>query len=343
MSVAKTLRFASVLLCCLLLFSACASPATNVVIPQEEERLLADVRTQYRSATLIVSGVCKGNHIDADGATCYDLSVTEIYAGNVSLGDTIHCTSGEMIQGDSYLLFLGQDEDVYFAEDTTGYTLLSSSPLPIVDSEVIWDGKRLSLDTLQKEIYQLSSVISASAVYYYDTLSSLTEAADEIFIGRVEYLPDMTNKTFSIRNGGAVEKLQCNASSVVIEAYGSIKGSFDYGQRITMIHCPERVSGMLDAATLQHTEITQSQAPRLQEGSVYLFFLSRGPDSKQDYWFPVNPVQGFVPLSGDMLFVCNANKPLLPFNKLSPLVQVLQSSFNQSIQNSESPALNVEK
>lgn len=343
MSVAKALRFASVLLCCLLLLSACASPATKVVVPQEEDRVLTNVRTQYRNANLIISGVCKGSHIDADGATCYDLSVTKIYAGNASLGDTIHCTKGEMTEGESYILFLGQDEDVHFAEDTTGYTLLSSSPLPIVDSEVIWDGKRLSLDTLQQEIDQLSSVISAPAVYYYDTLSALAEATDEIFIGRVEYLPDMANKTFSIRNGGAVEKLQCNTSSVVIEAYGSIKGSLDYGQRITMIHCPERVSGMLDAATLQHTEITASQAPRLQEGSVYLFFLCHGPDAKQNYWFPVNPVQGFVPLSGDMLFVCNANKPLLPFNKLSPLVQVLQSSFNQSAQNAQSPALNVEK
>lgn len=337
------LRFAAVLLCCLLLLSACASPATNVVVPQEEERVLTDVRTQYRNATLIVSGVCNGNHIDADGATCYDLNITKIYAGKASTGDTIHCTKGEMIQGESYLLFLGQDDDVHFAEDTSGYTLLSNSPLPIVDREVIWDGKRLSLDSLQQEISQLSSVISASAIFYYDTLSALTQAADEIFIGRVEYMSDMKDKTFSIRNGGSVEKLQCNTSSTVIEAYGSIKGSFEYGQRITMIHCPERISGMLDASTLQHTEITVNQAPRLQEGSVYLFFLNHSPDAKQDYWFPVNPVQGYVQLSGDMLYVCNANKPLLPFQKLSPLVKILQSSLEQYARVDLNPSLSVEE
>ncbi len=339
---AKTLRFASILLCCLLLLNACASPAKNVVIPQEEERVLTDVRTQYRNAALIVAGMCKGSHIDASGANCFDLSVTKIYAGKASLGDTIHCTTGEMKDGECYLLFLGQDDDVHYAEDTTGYKLLSTSPLPIVDSEVIWDGKRLTLDTLQNEINQLSSVVSASAVYYYDTLSALSEASDEIFIGRVENYPEMKNQAFSIRNGGSVEKLQYNASSVVVEAYGSIKGSLDYGQRVTMIYCPERVSGMLDASTLQHTEFSVNQAPRLQEGSIYLFFLSKGPDAKQDYWFPVNPIQGFIPLSGDMLYVCNANRPLLPFNKLSPLVKVLQSSFSQSAQQTVNPALSME-
>ncbi len=342
---AKTLRLFSAVLCCLLL-SACASPIKNNMIssPQSEERVLTDVRTQYRNASLIVSGLCKGSHVDANGDTCYDLSVSEVYAGQAGIGDTIHCTYGAMNEGESYLLFLGQGDDVNHAEDTTGYKLLSDAPLPIKDSEVIWGGRRLPLNTLKQEITQLDSIISAPApVYYYDTLSELADAADEIFIGRVDQLPDMTSQAFSIRNGGTVEKIQCNSSAVTVEAYGSIKGSLEYGQRITLIHCPERVSGMLDSSTLQHTQFTESQAPRLQKGGLYVFFLSSGPDSKQNNYFSINPIQGFIPLSGDSLFVCDANEPLEAFNKLSPLVQALQSAMDQYNGAPQSPALSVEK
>ncbi len=341
----RKLRLVYALLCGLML-CACAAPAANVVVssPLTEERVLTDVRTQYRNASLIVAGICEGSHVDAQGATCYDLSVTDIYAGNAGIGDTIHCTAGAMNTGERYLLFLGNGEDVNHAEDMTGFTLLSDGPLPIMDSEVIWDGKRLALSALQAEINQLSTVISAPApVYYYDSFSSLADAAEEIFIGRVVNLPEMTSQSFSIRNGGAVEKTQCNAAVATIEAYGSIKGALGYGQRIQMVYSPENVSGMLDAATLQHMEFTVGQTPRLLEDNVYVFFLLAGPDAKQTDYFPVNPVQGFVALSGDDLSVCTANTPLRPYRKLTPLVQALQSELDQYSPQSESPALVVEE
>lgn len=341
----KKLRLICALLCGLML-CACAAPAANVVVPSPltEERVLTDVRTQYRNASLIVEGVCEGNHIDAQGATCYDLSITDIYAGDASLGDTIHCTSGNMNTGERYLLFLGNGEDVNYAEDVLGFTLLSDKPLPIVDSDVIWDGKRLALSALQAEIDQLATVISVPApVYYHDNFSSLADAAQEIFIGRVVNLPEMTSQSFSIRNGGAVEKTQCDAAVATIEAYGSVKGALGYGQRIQMVYCPENVGGMLDAATLQHMEFTAGQTPRLLEDNIYVFFLLAGPDAKQKNYFPVNPVQGFVALSGDDLSVCTANTPLRPYRKLTPLVQALQSTLTQYSAQSESPALVVEE
>ncbi|HWR24450.1 MAG TPA: hypothetical protein VN366_13310 [Feifaniaceae bacterium] len=343
----KGLRLLSALLICLIV-SACnpMPPAASVVVssPAAEERLLSDLRAQYRNAALIVSGECVGSHIDASGNTCYDLTVTKVYAGNAKAGDIVHCTTGPMATGETYLLFLGQGEDVNYSEDLTGYSLISGAPMPIVDSEVIWDGKRISLDALQKEILALSTVISAPApVYYYDSISSLTAAADEIFIGKVTRLPQMKDTSFSIRNGGAVEKAQYSASIVTVEVYGVMKGSPSYGDELQMVFSPERIGGMLDATTLQHMELTAGQTPRLQPGGVYVFFLTKGPDAKQPYHFPVNPLQGILPLSGDTLHVPSANIPLRPYDKLSTLVQAINSVQAVMPPREDSPALVVEE
>ncbi len=342
----KGIRLLSALLICLIL-SACTPipPAANVVVssPAAEERLLSDLRAQYRNASLIVSGECTGSHIDASGSTCYDLTVTKVYAGNAKIGDIVHCTTGPMNTGVTYLLFLGQGEDVNYAEDLTGYSLISSAPMPIVDSEVIWDGKRISLQALQEEIQALLSVISAPApVYYYDSISALTAAADEIFIGKVTRFPQMNDTAFSIRNGGAVEKAQYSASIVSIEVYGVMKGSLSYGDELNMVFSPERIGGMLDASTLQHMELTAGQTPRLHLNDVYVFFLTKGPDGKQPYRFPVNPLQGMIPLLGDTLHVPAANSALKPYDKLSALAQALQSAM-ASLPRKNSPSLVVEE
>lgn len=343
----KGLRFLSALFICLLL-SACAAPATkNVVVssPAAEERLLSDLRTQYRNASLIVAGECIGSHIDASGNTCYDLLVKKVYAGNAAIDDIVHCASGPMNKGESYLLFLGQGQDVNYAEDIVGYTLLSEAPKPIVDSEVIWDGKRISLAALQQEIAALASVVSAPApVYYYDSLSKLAASSEEIFIGKVTSLPQMKDTAFSIRNGGAVERAQYSAAIATVEAYGVMKGALSYGDRIDMVVSPDRMNSMLDAATLQHVELPASQAPSLRLGGVYVFFLMKGPDSKQPYYFSINPLQGFVPLSGDMLNAPVQNAAIRPYNKLASLVQALKAvQASASVYEESAPSLVVEE
>lgn len=330
------------LLSCLLLYS-CAAPAATVSIssPGAEERVLSDVRTQYRSAKLIVSGVCMGSHIDAAGNPCYDLCVTKVYAGNAAVGDMIHCASSAMNKDANYLLFLKQGQDVNYSEDTAGYAL-DGAPRPIVDSEVIWDGKRLSLREFQSEIQELSSVVSAPApVYYYDSLAELAAASNDVFIGRVQSLPQMRDLTFSIRNGGAVEKLQYSASIATIEVYGVMKGALGYGDTLQMVVSPGRVDSMLNAATLTHMEFTAGQTPFLQQGGVYVFFLAQGPDSKQPYYFPVNPVQGYASLTGDTLHICKANVPLQAYAKLPALVDALSQAQNTSVRQATAPALNV--
>lgn len=327
-----------------LLFCACAAPATTLSTSQGEERVLSDVRVQYRNASLVVSGVSEGSHMDSTGALCYDISALEVFAGDAQVGDKIHCSSHAMQQGEQYLLFLSEGEDVHYAEDTLGYEVLSDTLMPIQDNEALLDGKRLSLDTLRKELEELGSIINAPApVYYYDTVAGLAEAADEIFIGRVAAISPMENRDFSIRHGGSVEKVQYDAEIATVETYGAIKGAFSYGQRIELLLSPNRIVGMLDATTLQPMNYSAGDAARLQENGIYLFFLINGPDSKQPYFFTVNPIQGFASYVGEDIYANGYNKPLRAYSKMAPLVLDLQQALDRTAITEENPALIVEE
>ncbi len=138
-----------------LVCSACSVPISAPIASSfPDEKLLSDVRADYRNASLIVSGVCTGSQTYANGELCYYIDVEVVYAGDASVGDRVECGSYVMQTGERYLLFLKTGEDVDYAEDTLGYSLLSEAPLPILDEAVLMDGKRLALDAFAAEISQ---------------------------------------------------------------------------------------------------------------------------------------------------------------------------------------------
>jgi len=313
------------------LLSGCA--AAPVSIPaepqprQEDPKALADARVRYRDASLIVSGECIREHTDAAGETCYDLEIAEILAGSAGLGDVVHCKSGDLVPGSRYLLYLGESSaDVHHAEDTAGYSLLTAHPM--VDSDVIWEGTPLSYDALKADMEQLAEVISApTPLYYYGNLRALSEAAEEIFIGRVAELPAMEERTFVMRSGGAAEKLEYPAAMVTVQALGSVKGVLRYGETIELVHCPARVGELVNGDTLQPFMAHEGRAPALREGGYYLFFLTGSGDRKQEYYFTVNPIQGCVPVEGEAVITDHAGLPLSVYHELTPLVQAIQRAM----------------
>ena len=344
---AKAMRLCSVLLCCLLLTACATAAAPNIAgLPQTDERLLSEVRTQYRSASLIVEGVCVSTHINAQGNACYDLEITEVLAGSAQTGEMIECTKGSMNVGETYVLFLQDGDYIPYAEDTAGFNLLSDTPLPVTAGEVIWGGKRITVAAMKDEIAQLNNIINAPAqVFYYDTIAALVEAADEIFIGEVAEISPLAEQAFYIKHGGTAQKTQYEAARVSVRVLGSIKGALGrYGTIIQMIQSPARVGTMLSAATLQNTQHTQSDVAALRGGNVYLFFLIEGPDAKQPYYFPLNPVQGYVQIDGDVLNGSAANTPVAPYETLTDLVKMIHTAMDWVQPGSEdTPPLVVEE
>ncbi|MDR1619792.1 MAG: hypothetical protein LBS18_03915 [Clostridiales bacterium] len=329
-------------LVCLAFLCSCAAPAlAPMATPQQggDERLLSSVRTHYKNASLIISGVCAGSHIGAGGGVCYDVIISEVFAGAARVGDYVHCASREMIEGDEYVLFLSDGEDVHYAEDVTGYELLWDAPLHISGAYLLLDGKQLLMGQFRDELKSLNNTISVpTPVYYYDDIASLAQSVDEIFIGRVtSLLTSVEGHTAAMRDSGSVEKTQYDDMLVTIEAFGSISGALNYGQEVELIYYPRRVTDLLDAATLLPMRMPIGASSELKPGEVYLFFLIYGPDSKQPYMFFVNPVQGFVQLQGNDLSANAANKPLLPYTKLDSLATALQRSLMRADESAKDP------
>ena len=333
---------AAALLACLTMCSCASNTKIASISIQPEERTLQDARQQYRSASLVVRGECLLSHIDSEGRECYDVEVTNILAGDAELGEIVHCTSMELIAGEEYLLYLGDGEDAFHTEDTSGYIPVHEEPLRIVDNEVIWGNTRISLSKITRDIAQQKLIISAPAKsYYYKTLGELVKASDQIFIGKVKSVPKWSPMTLrSTEDGASVEK-SAMTSLTTIEAYGSIKGKFKYGDEITMVNSSEKLADLLDAVTLRPKDYEHYEVPTLREGGFYLFFLTEGPDAKQDYYFPVNQIQGYAELDGETLSASYSNEALKSNTILTPLVKQIQTLIAAESEQS-SPELRID-
>jgi len=316
-------------LSCLLCLCACASPAAvSPLTTPVQEKSLAYMRTQYQNAAYVVQGSCTGSHTDSNGSPCYDVVIDEVLAGQANAGDIVHCPNARMQPEESYLLYLRQGDDIDYAEDVAGYELVVDEPLRIIDSQVICDGKRIDLSVIKEDIQKLQAEICApSSFYYYDLLFQLVASAEEIFIGRVVDVPALSDHVITTSEGGVSKKGNYDASIVTIEAYGSLKGAMRFGQEVQIVHCPAWKDDIIDAATLASVGYGRHQIPALEQDGIYLFFLNKGPDPKQDYYFPVNPVQGAVRIYGEQIETSWANRPIYGYYTLTDLVQGIHAGL----------------
>jgi len=174
----------------------------------------------------------------------------------------------------------------------------------------------------------LDAMISApSGFYYYDEIATLAKAADDIFIGRVDKAPALEDTQFRSHESGTTVEHTLPASVAEITAYGGIKGALKYGDKVELINAPAMNADVVNAATLTAEPYTEGQAPMLEEGGIYLFFTIKGPDAKQHYSFMVNPMQGFVPVSGDALSARTGNRAFNAVKSLDAAVNSIRKAL----------------
>jgi hypothetical protein len=311
-----------------LLASACAVPAGVSQPSSESEQALVLIRQSYRNASLVVRGVCVETHADKFGAICADVEISEVIAGDAKASSTVHCVSGSLKEGGAYLLFLGLNEDVHYAEDEVSFSVIDAETVDTKGSSAVMKDTGMTLTEVRKELKKLDAVISAPATgYYYMMLAELSEAADEIFIGKVEDEPVFSDTSFRSQEGGGTVEQQLPADTVRVTAYGAVKGALKYGDTVDLVYAPAMSADVVDAATLTATTYAENAVPILEGGGVYVFFLIHGPDPKQSYLFPINPFQGYVSVENDDLKVSFVNKAILPYTTLTPLVQDIRAAL----------------
>ena len=301
---------------------ACAARTNLSQSPGGDGLALTALKQSYRSASVVLRGVCVQTHTDLNGALCADVEVAEVLAGSAKVGGIIHCVSGGLKEGGSYLLFLGQNADVHYSEDEPSYSVIESDTEESSGASVRLKESGLTLTEVRKELRRLDAVIGAPATsYYYMSLSELASAADEIFLGQVAQAPALANASFRSQEGGGTVEQELPASVVRVSAFGAIKGALKYGDAVDLIYAPAMSADVVDAATLTAATYGENAVPQIKEGDVYLFFFFCLPDPKQSYYFPVNPFQGYVRVKNDSLSVSYVNKALMPYTSLTPLVQ----------------------
>lgn len=327
------------------LMSSCAVKGASIVTGINEEaelRLLQDLRSQYREASLVVLGECVQTYADANGQKVNDLKITEVIAGNAATGDIVRCTNSAMEPGQSYMVYLKTGEDVFHAEDELSYGVLGES-IRLIDNELILGNSRISLSSVKADIVQLEKVInSVPQMYYYEDLKSLVDASDEIFIGKVKHLPELAYMQFNTRSAGATIETKMPACIATIVTYGSIKGALNYFDEIKLVYSPAMVKDVLDDLTLTSFSPGKGALPRLREDAVYLFFLVKGPDEKQNYYFPINPVEGYVELQASRLLPATSNRLLRPYTEVSDLVSDIKNAMSR-VPNAADTPLDVSK
>lgn len=336
------LSLTAALLACFLLCSCAVGTDVDAIDVNPDERVLQEARQLYHSAALVARGSCLFSHIDSEGRECFDMELNGIIAGDAEPGDVLHCTGVPFEPGEEYLLYLGAGGDVFHTEDTAGYTLLYGEPLRIVDNEVLWNNSvRISIETLKRDAVQQNFIVNIPAnFYYYRTLSGLVSAADELFIGRIRNISQWSPMTMrSVADGATVEK-SVISSLVTIEALGSIKGKFKYSDTVVMVNTSEKIVDLMDSETLRSKDYAPYETLALKEGGIYLFFLKKGPDAKQTYYFPVNQIQGYVEINGEALSASLSNETFSGERALTPMVQRIQTAIAAELQES-SPELKV--
>lgn len=315
------------------LMSSCEVKGASIVTGLSEDaelRMLQDLRNQYREASLVAVGECIGSYADASGETINDIRITEVLAGDAAVGDIVHCLNNAMQPGQSYMVYLKTGEDVYHAEDEKRFELLGGDPILLVDNELILGNSRISLNSVKTDVAALDSVINnVPQMYYYEDLRALVDASDEIFIGKVNYLPNFSSLQFNTRSNGASIESKMPACVATIISYGSIKGALNYSDQIKLVYSPAMVRDVLDDLTLTAFSLGKNTLPKLSEEGVYLFFLVKGPDEKQNYYFPINPVEGYVELMGNKPMPATSNELLSAYDDLSGLVTDIKNVMNQ--------------
>ncbi len=311
------------------LCAACvAALIIGMVVPASGvtgERFLSDARQSYRSASLVVSARCEDTFTAADGCIVSRVTVDEVLAGKANSGDLIHIQN-QLTPGSEYLLYLDSGEEVHFAEDQHAYVSVSPEPFVIVEDAVEYGGSSLLLKEIKKDMAEMDKIITAhGAVYYHDSLDALKEASESIFIGRVASVSPLKNTRFRSQQGGSTVEKTTPASVVTLTVYGSVKGALGYGSTIQLMYIPQSAAGMTDGATLEPVSCSDDDIVQLAEGETYLFFLAEDPDAKQQYTFPVNPIQGWARMDNDMLTYSAENHALEGYETLPQLVSDMRA------------------
>lgn len=297
-----------------------------IPLPKKSEKKMpsfslppASLSVLYREADAIVIASCIHKNLDENGKNVSRFSVIESIDGKLKEGDTFSLYSDASTALD-YLLYLAETNEY----DQSGYSLLTSSPIPVNEGLASYEGTVFSLENVIDDIEnQRMKVTVPSKVYYYGSIASLASSCDEIVIGKVlghsEKIPTYCRS--ETKDEVVMSTLDMVFLNVVVE--NCFSGDLSYGDCIRIIFPPHDSIPVIKETDLRSMT---AEAPAFlipETGMNCIFFLNKSQDKKSSDYFTVNSYEGYCLLIGDGIICPSYNQAMKDVEDLNEFSEIL--------------------
>lgn len=304
--------------------------AAAVKLPLPDMRAAALVPTPppaaisrlWREAERIVTADCMRVTPGDDGGVSARFRVDGSIEGGDEPGDVITLPC-EATPGARYLLYLAGGE----GEEADPLRLLTGRPIPVEGANALYEGEFFSLEGLEKDVERQRSILTVpSQTFFYGSIEALDQACDEIVVARVVSAGEPVDTLCRSAEGGESTLITAEQVFLRVKVENALMGGLKYGDILSVVIEPYNIRPVVNAVNLAPKTVPTPPEETPQEGGVYLFFLIRSVDKKADFYFTVNPYEGYAKLLGSALLHPYYNIALRETNDLPHFVSRLAAA-----------------
>ncbi len=281
---------------------------------EENALYIHNLRNCFRNASLIADAECVGEATYGDRAVSL-FRVLDVFAGSAESSDIINVSINYTV-GERCILFLADENEGEFKYRKI-YVPVKNGVMKNNGTTVhMSDGRNVQINSIKREIAAMKSELFVPNEYmFYSNLDELLVGCNEYFIGRVDsvspYMPTLC------RSGerGETVRSERNSLRIGVTVLNSLGGGLRSGEKIMITQLNDMYRNVIDASTLKAVrgDVTEEELP--VNGDVCLFFIIKSPDDKVNFFFPVNPYQGYVKIRSDgRLNSCSNMNPAITDN-----------------------------
>jgi hypothetical protein len=316
---------AVILLALIIAAAAVRFPAAESEPNGAEEIPPASVSRLYREADRILLAACTRTTEEDDGSFKSRFLVKEALEGSARLNEFITLPVSAL-SGEMYLLYLKAGDN--------GETLVSSEPFMVKDGAVICENETCSIESVRKDIERQRRILTVPAQsLFYGDIASLAEACDEIVVARVLSVDGPTETVCRAESKGESTISTLEQVFLRIKVENGLFGELRYGDKLSVVLSPYYTRPVINAATLTPKTVDPPPASNPKAGSVYIFFLIKSEDSKSDYYFTVNPYEGYVLLIGNDISHPYYNEAFREVHDIKRFSELLRAAMEPHAEN----------
>lgn len=272
------------------------------------------LRNCFRNASLIAEAECVGE-ATYGGRTVSLFRVLDVFAGDTESSEIIN-VSVKYAVGERCILFLADENKGEFSYRKV-YVPVEGGVMQSNGTTVrMSDGRNVQISSIKREIDAMKSELSVPSKYmFYSNMDELLVGCNECFIGRVDsvssYMPTLC------RSGERGETIRSERNSLRIDVtvLNSLGGGLRSGEKIAITQVDNMYRNVINASTLKAVGGGDTTWSLPSNGDICLFFVIKSPDDKVNFFFPVNPYQGYVKIRSDgRLNSCSNMNPAITDN-----------------------------